>query len=300
MKNKLSSVRAFSLVELSIVILIVGIIIVGVTQSSRLVKVSRLQTARTLTQSSALAGVRGIVLWLDSVSETSFSSDQQDDGVPITVWNDINPQSIKNTFNATVNAPTSPATFSSDILYKDGGINGLPVVNFAGTAGAYFSLGAPIVTTYNKFSYFIVYKNTDTATTATRTLFTNGVSGTNGFGYQKLTSTGNRVQLIGSTTSNTSTVMGTDPEIVSAVYDGTVLEFWRNGANKISATKAIVTPGTNFIVGAGAAASSGNAPWMGYIAELVVMDGAIKDSDRYEVEKYLSKKWGIPVTTQTP
>lgn len=50
---------AFSLIELSIVILIVGILIAGVTQSSRMVGKSRIKTAKTLTQSSPVGSIKG-------------------------------------------------------------------------------------------------------------------------------------------------------------------------------------------------------------------------------------------------
>ncbi len=52
MKNHIKT--AFSLIELSIVILIVGIIIAGITQSSRLVELYRISSAKTQTQSSLL------------------------------------------------------------------------------------------------------------------------------------------------------------------------------------------------------------------------------------------------------
>ncbi len=41
-KNKFSLKKAFSLIELSIVILIIGILVAGVTQSSRLVLAMKL------------------------------------------------------------------------------------------------------------------------------------------------------------------------------------------------------------------------------------------------------------------
>ncbi|MFM7621060.1 MAG: prepilin-type N-terminal cleavage/methylation domain-containing protein, partial [Alphaproteobacteria bacterium] len=46
--------KAFSLIELSIVILIIGILVAGVTQSSRLVNQFRLTSARNITLSSPL------------------------------------------------------------------------------------------------------------------------------------------------------------------------------------------------------------------------------------------------------
>jgi prepilin-type N-terminal cleavage/methylation domain-containing protein len=47
MKKKL--LKAFSLIELSIVILIIGIVVAGVTQSSRLVRQMRLASVKSMT-----------------------------------------------------------------------------------------------------------------------------------------------------------------------------------------------------------------------------------------------------------
>lgn len=84
---------AFSLIELSIVILIIGILIAGVTQGSRLVSEMRLATARNMTQNSPVASIPGVVLWLEPTLEKSFDIAEQEDGLTITNWYDINPQS---------------------------------------------------------------------------------------------------------------------------------------------------------------------------------------------------------------
>ena len=54
--------RAFSLVELSIVILVIGIVIAGVTQTSRLIGQMKLSSARTLSQSSDVNGIKDLIL----------------------------------------------------------------------------------------------------------------------------------------------------------------------------------------------------------------------------------------------
>ena len=98
MKKKYS---AFSLIELSIVILIIGVLIAGVTQASRLVRQSKLTTARTLTQSSAVNSIKGLLLWLEPTMDNSFKSSETTDANPITTWYDINPQvSLPNTFTS--------------------------------------------------------------------------------------------------------------------------------------------------------------------------------------------------------
>jgi len=70
-KNKL---KAFSLIELSIVILIIGILFVGVTQSSRLINQMSLTTARNITQNSPVYSISGVVSWIETTSQQSFST----------------------------------------------------------------------------------------------------------------------------------------------------------------------------------------------------------------------------------
>lgn len=75
--------NAFSLIELSIVILIIGILIVGVAQSGSLVGKFRLSSARNLTQNSSVASIPGMIFWVDSVSEKSFDDADQDNTDPV-------------------------------------------------------------------------------------------------------------------------------------------------------------------------------------------------------------------------
>ena len=56
--------KAFSLIELSIVILIIGILVAGVTQSSRLVSQFRLISARNITLSSPVPTIKNLAYWL--------------------------------------------------------------------------------------------------------------------------------------------------------------------------------------------------------------------------------------------
>ena len=64
--KKLSFKKAFSPIELSIVILIIGILIAGVTQSSRLIRQAKLKTAQTLT-----SGADGVTTWYDINPQSS-------------------------------------------------------------------------------------------------------------------------------------------------------------------------------------------------------------------------------------
>lgn len=121
MKNQYR--RAFSLIELSVVILIIGVLIAGVTQSSRLILQFKLQSARNLTNSSPVASIKGVLLWLETTDTASIEDAETENNSPVSLWKDLNPQSsFKN------NATSS----GEDPIYIAECINGLPCLRFGG------------------------------------------------------------------------------------------------------------------------------------------------------------------------
>ncbi|MCE3255904.1 MAG: hypothetical protein K0R25_1398 [Rickettsiaceae bacterium] len=56
---------AFSLIELSVVILVIGILVVGITKGMSIMRSAKLQSAQSLTQSSPVALIDGLKLWLE-------------------------------------------------------------------------------------------------------------------------------------------------------------------------------------------------------------------------------------------
>lgn len=291
MKNKTS---AFSLVELSIVIMIIGILLVGITQASRLVAQSKLKTARSVTQSSPVASIPGLWAWYESTSEASFTTAQTDDSSQIGTWYDINPQSTQNNkFDLT-------RTASSAVIYTATAINGLPAVNFAtGASTVSLTNSNFIPVTGNNFSFFIVLQSAEGMVgAATRVAFKNGADNT-GFGYRTASGPVRNV-LVGASTlaPSSGSVPAKSVEIISSVgTSGAAVELWLNGAAVAlgSATAvAGVTPTGALYVGGSATASTA---WLGYIGEVIIFEGVLKDADRQDVEKYLGKKWGIVVST---
>jgi len=117
--------KAFSLIELSVVILIIGILIGGVSQSSRVVAQMRLASARSITQSSGVNSLKDLTAWLESTSNKSFDARDQEDGAPVDNWYDTNPQTVAK-INFTQGTSTKQPSF------KANAINGLPALQFDG------------------------------------------------------------------------------------------------------------------------------------------------------------------------
>jgi prepilin-type N-terminal cleavage/methylation domain-containing protein len=86
--------KAFSLIEVSVVVLIIGILISGISTGIDLYQDFKLATARQLTQNSRVGRIDGLTLWLETTSEKSFEKPNPNDGDLIGIWKDINPKSF--------------------------------------------------------------------------------------------------------------------------------------------------------------------------------------------------------------
>ena len=140
MKNK--NLKAFSLIELSVVVLIVGVLIVAAIESSRLIYKSKIKGARNLTTNSRVNNQEGLVFWYETSFTTSFTEDKMTDGSVVEQWNDHNPQSpTKLNAFAGQESDSSIFTFNPASLAVSGttsgptyikkGINGLPTLRFS-------------------------------------------------------------------------------------------------------------------------------------------------------------------------
>ena len=129
--------KAFSLVELSIVLLIIGVIIAGITSSSLLIDKARLRNARSITQSSPINSIKNLSLWLEPTMENAFATgttsftniDVPQNSQAIGRWNNMNNHVLSPEDN-------SPSQASSAVqpLYIKNAINNLPALRFNGTS----------------------------------------------------------------------------------------------------------------------------------------------------------------------
>jgi len=294
MKNN-RDLRAFSLIEISIVVLIIGILVAGITQSTRLLSQAKTSTSKTLTQSSPAASVKNLVLWVESTSDASFDSTETDDNVAISNWYDINPQSsLKNSFTAT----TKPT-------YALNAINGLPAIKFNGTSTIMTSSNFSNIIT-GSVTVFAVVKLP--ATVAAQPIIGKRVlnnanfqfgTGTSAAGWQFCDNTCPTNYAAG----NTAAVLANGAYVASVVYTetstagtnstSTGISFFQNGtlANApITTTTSLNKSISGFLTlgGDGVGGYFG-----GHIGEILVFDRALKKEERQSIEGYLGKKWGI-------
>ena len=293
MPKKLS---AFSLIEISIVLLIIGILVAGVTQSSRLLAASRLQTAQTITASSPVASITNLILWLEPTLDgnvtSSTSAANPEDGDKVSSWNDNNPQ-------LTAKTHLTQATDSMRPLYKTNILSGLPAIKFDGT-NDYFAISNIVSQSY---SVFAVIKTSVAGATGHaylgKQIVTSEVAGvTNdiiplaiGGGFVK-TFTGNPDStLTGSipVSNNTTHIICTtrnDSTGARNIYvDGTADGSDTARTGTLNAN-AFTTTGGDIV---------NNVYFDGYVGEIIIFDRVLKSEERLSVISYLGKKWSVTV-----
>jgi prepilin-type N-terminal cleavage/methylation domain-containing protein len=296
-RNSLSSKfsKAFSLIELSIVILIIGILVAGVTQSSRLIRQMALSSARGLTQSSPVPSITGLVSWYETVSEKSFDELEASDNSTTTNWYDINPTSA-NKINLNQTDPARRPTYVAN------GLNGLPSLRFNGSTTYLQSNGFIPEHNSNNFSLFIVTMNSLNAVSSHKAIFCNrfGPPPFNILRGLTIYSVSNTYNLTMGTGVNWDgpsghTIVNGVADIITLIRDTNSGTLYKNGLNPIVRT---VVYAPNLIrptsIGSNSACDLTNDYFFnGYINEIIIYNRNLSNDERQDVEKYLAKKWAI-------
>src|SRR5690606_13918172 len=111
-----------SLLEISAVILIIGILIAGVVTANSLVAKSRIASAKTLTISSPVNGIKDAALWLETSLDNSFEESETSSGHAVTKWYDVRQNSAN---KVSVTAVGTGPLYSNTINYVHAiGFNG--------------------------------------------------------------------------------------------------------------------------------------------------------------------------------
>ena len=286
------SKNAFSLIELSIVILIVGILIAGVTSSSRLVKRMKVITAQNLTQSSPVPSIKDLAVWYESSLDKSFVDSEESDGTPITTWFDNN---IQSSFKYDFKQPT----VANQPKFSEGIINGLPAVKFDGTDD--FMIANSVGINGKGFSAFVVGQRL--AYPGTWQTYLTGLAASHNddcisgsfIMFAEWTSAfGSCFNNNQWTYSNIAHPGNGTPYIYDLVVSPTNNSVFFNGANVTSTNSTFTYSFDSLRIGC--RFSNGNGNFLnGYISEIIIYARALNTEERKSVESYLSKKYSIKI-----
>jgi len=277
---------AFSLLELSVSLVVVSLLMAMVSQGIKIVASSRLTTARSLTSKSPVPNISGLIAWYETSSVDSFKTNEAFDGKQISAWYDISPNSIPAKKNTLTRVASAAVTYESD------GINKIPSLLFNGTNKielANFYQGS---TSQN--TIFIV-ANPSTITT---TILDSSSSGsTSSIGQNSNSFSMNLGSSVSTGTVTNPIVNLAKVSYIAAVYfNGSNSKVYFNSSS-IIAGGSTISPGTTALTGISIGASRSNAShYSGLISEIIIYNRPLQNQERKDVMGYLSKKYGILVT----
>jgi prepilin-type N-terminal cleavage/methylation domain-containing protein len=280
--------KAFSLIELSIVILIIGILVAGVTQSSRLVRQMKIKSIQNITSNSPIPSIKDLMIWLETSQEKSFIEAEQQNSSPISVWYDNNITSIDK------NNATSPALTNYPI-YVENVFNGvIPGLRFDGI-NDFFSFNSLGMINSN-FTVFVI----ESRRSAGGNQFFLGGSVTGNFhiGYSLSTQiTAGRYGVAGSDHFNYAipAYVSPTPRIHTFLHSSTLgKKYWLNGGlnPEASSNNTLALTVYNGVIG------NTESTWFyaGDIGEIIIYNRALNNEERMAIEEYLGKKFQIIIS----
>ena len=310
---KINNSKAFSLIELSIVILIIGILVAGVTQSSRLVSRMKLLSAQSITRNSPVPTIKDLYSWHETVLDSSFDQTEASDSSRVTNWFDLNPQIASGKIDV------NQGDVNLRPIYYSNRINGLPALYFDGSDRMQSNIQVPAIAGSGSATIFTVFNTQD-------------VSSQRYLVFQLQSNCANNIEIglsagafnignygihsgCGLATATASSVVSLNQNYVmtmimasSPLVNGQAgnIQVFRNGSQQttyvngggynagLGGTYAKANTFLNF----GARFASGfvdDCRFIGSIGEIIIFSRALNTEERQAVEKYLGKKWGVAI-----
>jgi len=292
--------QAFSLVQLSIVVLILGILLAGISNYNNLVSKASLISAQKITKSSGVLKIENIALWLDTTALNSFKVDNVagtsflpdiSDKQTVGWWQDVNLQKV---YSARLNLLADNLT--NRPKYYVSAINNLPALYFDGNDFLRTeNLPTNILADQNEISIFVV-QNVKSSNLATFTINSSTQTTENAGERIMLNAYYNNIFYFDFGNFNSSDRITktyasqsylAKPQLISAIKNGNSSSFFING--KLEATQATTSQINTNLSRYLEIGTSFN----GYIGEILIFNRAIKVRERMLIERYLLNKWKI-------
>jgi prepilin-type N-terminal cleavage/methylation domain-containing protein len=286
--------KAFSLIEISMVILIIGILILGISSGLDLYYDSRVSSAKSLTQNSRVRRIPDLMLWFDSVSSNVYSIDSDfkdkieiENNIKISKWKDL---SLEKNHSVQANSDYQPVFQKNSInnihsLYFDG-INDF--LEFSGN----FLIG-------KNYTIFAVEKKKDCASNKNCSIIggvIEGVFNSNShllnFGYYgsdkiRYSNYHSQINLF----SEFSFSKNNQPNIHNIIFTSEYgFIYWINNLIQVS-DYSKKTPLA--LYSKARIAQKQTEYYNGNIGEIIIFDRNLTEKERFDVTEYLSKKWAI-------
>lgn len=291
--------QAFSLIELSVVLLIIGLLTTAITSGAQMIKKSRLANAQLLTTRSGINKMPNLGLWFETTLSQSIEATEAREGKTVTTWHDLNEQE-PNKSNAT------QATAGKKPIYTIDAINNLPALKFTSGNGTYLQVAKNAYS--NDFTLFAVIKplaagvgNTGSDLgVASSPILHSDISGTRRdvtpltIGNSKLRSFTGTDEY---TLEGTSNVFNGNAHIATVTRNMGLgaLTLRVNGTTEATHSGGTTVPFDEVKITTIAGNTNDGIYYSGYIGEIIIFSRHLSDNEIKTIEKYLSAKWGVKI-----
>ncbi|NBX52781.1 MAG: prepilin-type N-terminal cleavage/methylation domain-containing protein [Proteobacteria bacterium] len=285
--------KAFSLIEISVVILIIGILIAGISQGIDMYNDFNLAKARNITKNSRVGRISNLELWLETTLEESFKTSERRDNSSISVWNDINIQSSQKR-----SASQSTLANQSKLIFQAFN-KSIPAVRFDG--GDYYPFDSAFMNGAD-FTIFVVEQRTSGSNNSffigggSNGVFHLGYSGASLIRVGQYGTAG--VNLFDYTIPTFSSTQITSRIHTFTLTSANGKKYWLNGGSTpegSSVNNSLLSQYSGYI---GVAEIGATTPlyYTGDIGEIIIYSKELSTKERNDVEDYLSKKYGIIIS----
>lgn len=286
--------KGFTLIELSVVVVIIGILVTGIMQGANMVQTSRLSSARAITAKSPIIDIEGLTAWYETSKLSSLELGETINESEISKWFDGTPGSTIGLLKENELSKTA----NTDIIYENNGINKIPSLNFSNSGN--ITLANLYQGPSSQSTVFLVFRPLASPNATEQILFDADTTATNpssiGIKNDAICLNADSGSVCTATASNAAEFSVNKDYIVSAYFNGTSSRaFVNDPTNQAGATD--INPGSNELDGLTIGTNkSGTSAFIGLISEVIIYNRPLKLQERKDVMTYLSKKYKVTLT----
>ncbi len=289
-KDLNKSKQAFTLIELSVVLIIVATILSGIIYGDGLVYSARVANSKAITGKSVVREMEGLVAWYEASLKDSINEQAKD--AQITEWRDMNPSSIASRRNSLTK------TASAGMIRKYSGIKEMGSMSFNGSDR--ISLTSFQQGSTAQVTAFLVFRPLVAPTATARIILDSHSSGlTSSIGIKNNAVSLNAGFAVDTATGSSPASFLVDQDYILAVYfnGASSSSAYVNNATILAGASNVSNPGSNQLSGLTIGSDrSGSNGFNGWISEVIIFNRPLKLQERKDVMSYLSNKYQISVS----
>ncbi len=300
--NKFS--KAFTLIELAIVLTVIALIIVATIRGASLIKSSQVTNGRSITLNSVVKDLPDLVAWYETSLQSSFKTQEGVNNQTISIWYDNNPSSLARNKEADQSKSTSAYqnTNANKPLFIEKAFNStLPAVRFDGSDDF---LNIPFAGSNligKNYTIFIVEQRRSKVGLyffgRTAGDFFLGYSDTQKIKYKHTNDLEMDLSAEITLEPDLTPIPKPKPRIHTASFNSSAgIKYWLNGGTATSGNDNSQTTALSGSSSIYVAKSENDKYFNGDIAEIIIFKRVLKTEERQAVEDYLSKKYNITIS----